>query len=481
MKSSNKKKKHAISKILGIVSLILFITFSALLLMLDMLPTKYIVIYFIIFVVLYILFMSFIFIKKIKNKFRITAVVFLCIFGIVFGVGIKYLSETIGFMDVINNKLLQKEIYYVMTLENSVIDNIKDLKNKKIGLYNSLNSEHALDELEKKIRVKHSEYKDVIDMFEELENGKIIAVLINESTKNLLETDLSDMKISLKEIDKVYISIEKEDIVKVVDVTKKTFNIYIAGGDAFGSIENVTNTDVNMIITVNPVKRKILLTSIPRDYYVNLPSFGESAYDKLTHAGYYGIEESVKSIEKLLNIDINYYVKVNFSTVVGVIDAIDGIDVYSDYEFVTHNNEKTEYYKFYVGNNNLNGKEALAFARDRQSFIDGDIQRGKNQQKVISAVINKVTSSTAIITNFSGILDSVSLSLSTNMDTKSINKFIKMQLNDMRSWSIESNNLVGTDLYTIETYTFPGTSLYVMQQDEQSVTEAKFKIKEYVR
>ena len=129
----------------------------------------------------------------------------------------------------------------------------------------------------------------------------------------------------------------------------------------------------------------------------------------------------------------------------------------------------------------MNGKEALAFARDRQSFIDGDIQRGKNQQKVISAVINKVTSSTAIITNFSGILDSVSLSLSTNMDTKSINKFIKMQLNDMRSWSIESNNLVGTDLYTIETYTFPGTSLYVMQQDEQSVTEAKFKIKEYVR
>lgn len=476
MKSS-KKKKHLIAKIIGIASLIIFLVFSVLLVMLNMLPAKYLALYFLAFGILYFVFALFAFARNIKKKLRITATIFLCLFGILFGIGIKYLGDTIGFMDVINNKLLQKEAYYVMALNDSDVETVKDLANQKVGIYNSLNGEHALDELQKKVSIRYIEYKDIIEMFEDLEKGKIKVVLINESTKNLLQTDLSDMKLSLKEIDKVYISIEKEDIVKVVDVTKKAFNIYVAGGDAYGSIENVTNTDVNMIITVNPIDKKILLTSIPRDYYVNLPSFGTEAYDKLTHAGYYGIEESVKSIEKLLDIDINYYVKVNFSTVVGVIDAIGGVDVDSDYAFCV----TTTGVCVRRGINHLDGYSAMMFARERESFVDGDVQRVKNQQKVIEAIINKATSSTAIITNFSQILDSVSESMSTNMDTKSINRFIKMQLNDMSGWSIESNNLVGTDLYTTETYTFPGTELYVMQQSEESVITAKNKIKEYIR
>ena len=414
---------------------------------------------------------------KIKNKLKITAIIFLTLFGLVFGIGIKYLSETIGFMDVINDKLLQKEAYYVMTVDTSLVETIEQLEKKKIGIYNSLNSEHALEKLSTIVNVEYNEYTDIIELFEDLEEEKIDAVLINDSIKNLLETDLSDMKLSLKEIDKVFISIEKEEIVKVVDVTKKTFNIYVAGGDAFGNIEQITNTDVNMVITVDPVDRKILLTSIPRDYYVNLPSFGENAFDKLTHAGYYGIEESIKSVENLLDIDINYYVKINFSTVVGVIDAIGGVTVYSDYYFCYASTETC----FKKGYNHLRGDEAMMFARERESFADGDVQRVKNQQKVIEAVINKATSSTAIITNFSQILDSVSESLSTNMDTKSINRFVKMQLNDMRGWSIESNNLVGTDVYTPNTYTFQGTELYVMQQDTESVENAKTKIKEYMK
>ena len=473
----SKKNKKVISKIVGIISLIIFIIFSSLLLMLNMLPMKYLLLYFIIFIILYFIMLLFVFVKKIKNKIRICAVVFLVIFGLIFGIGIKYLSETIGFIDVINNKLFQKEVYYVMTLSSSTVEELDDLSNETIGIYKSLNSEHALEELQNKIDIKYDEYKDVIEMFENLSEGKIDAVLINESTKGLLETDLADMKLSLKEIDKVYISIEKEDIVKVVDVTKKTFNVYVAGGDAFGSIENVTNTDVNMIITVNPNERKVLLTSIPRDYYVNLPSFGENAYDKLTHAGYYGIEESVKSIENLLDIDVNYYVKVNFSTVVGVIDAIDGIDVNSDYSFCV----TTTGVCVKKGINHLDGYSAMMFARERQSFVDGDVQRVKNQQKVIEAVINKATSSTKIITNFSKILDSVSENFVTNMDTKSINRFVKMQLNDMRGWNIETNNLVGTDLYTTNTYTFPGTELYVMKQDKMSVESAKEKIKGYLK
>lgn len=462
---------------IAIISIIIFIVFGIMLYVLDMIPFKYLIIFYIVFGLLYLYLFITSFPKKIKNKFKISSCVFLILFGTIFGIGIKYLNDTMDFVGVISKDLFQKEVYYVMTLGDSKYKNIKDLDGKSIGIYSSKNGEEAIKLLDKKIKSTSKEYKNVVELFEDLQDNKIDAVLINESTKNLLDTDLADMKLKLKEIYKVYISIEKTDIVKVVDITKKPFNIYVAGGDAYGSIDNVTNTDVNMIITVDPINRKVLLTSIPRDYYVNLPSFGNGAYDKLTHAGYYGIEESVKAIENLLDIDINYYVKVNFSTIEGVIDAIKGVDVYSDYSF---NECAYGIYHFNKGMNHLNGKQALAFARERKSFSDGDIQRVKNQQKVLTAIIDKVTSSTTLVTNFSQILDSVGNSFSTNMESKNINRFIKMQLNDMRSWSIESQNLVGTDFYTY-TYTYPNLQLYVMKQDENSIDVSKNKINKYLK
>lgn len=462
---------------IAIISIIIFIVFGIMLYVLDMIPFKYLIIFYIVFGLLYLYLFITSFPKKIKNKFKISSCVFLILFATIFGVGIKYLNDTMDFVGVISKDLFQKEVYYVMTLGDSKYKDIKDLDGKSIGIYSSKNSTKASNELNKKIKNISKEYKNVVELFEDLQDNKIDAVLINESTKNLLDTDLADMKLKLKEIYKVYVSIEKTDIVKVVDITKKPFNIYVAGGDAYGSIDNVTNTDVNMIITVDPVNRKVLLTSIPRDYYVNLPSFGDDAYDKLTHAGYYGIEESVKAIENLLDIDINYYVKVNFSTIEGVIDAIKGVDVYSDYSF---NECAYGIYHFNKGMNHLNGKQALAFARERKSFSDGDIQRVKNQQKVLTAIIDKVTSSTTLVTNFSQILDSVGNSFSTNMESKNINRFIKMQLNDMRSWSIESQNLVGTDFYTY-TYTYPNLQLYVMKQDENSIDVSKNKINKYLK
>ncbi len=477
-RKSSKNKSTWFFRVIAIISIIIFIVFGIMLYVLDMIPFKFLIIFYIVFGLLYLYLFITSFPKKIKNKFRISSCVFLILFGTIFGVGIKYLNDTMDFVGIISKDLLQKEVYYVMTLDSSTIKNVKDLDNKTIGIYSSKNSEEAIKLLDKKIDSTNKEYKNIVELFEDLQDKKIDAVLINDSTKNLLSSDLSDMKLKLKEIYKVYVSIEKTDIVKVVDITKKPFNIYVAGGDAYGSIDNVTNTDVNMIITVDPINRKVLLTSIPRDYYVNLPSFGDDAYDKLTHAGYYGIEESAKAIENLLDIDINYYVKVNFSTIEGVIDAIEGVDVYSDYSFKA--DIYPDYFTFKKGMNHLNGKQALAFARERHSFKDGDVQRVKNQQKVLTAIINKVTSSTTLVTNFSQILDSVGNSFSTNMETKSINRFIKMQLNNMRGWSIESQNLIGTDLYTKETYTYPSLELYVMKQDKKSVNAAKEKIKGYL-
>ena len=480
-KKNNYRKNKKIYKIIWGLSFIVYIIFLTYVFILNMIPDKYLVLIIGVTLFMYLLFMAFMFGKRVKKKIKVTCSIILIIFTIIFGIGIKYINDTVNFLDVIDNKLLQKANYYVMVLDDSKYKELDDLLDKKIGIYSANNSQDVYKKIEKNVKIEKVEYSDVEKMLTDLKEGKIDSVLVNDSIKTLISSELSDMEIKLRNVHKVTISIEKEDIVKYVDITKKKFNVYIAGGDAFGRIHNVTNTDVNMIATVDPVNNKILLTSIPRDYYVNLPSFGENAYDKLTHAGYYGIEESVKSVEKLLDIDINYYVKVNFSTVVGIIDAIGGVDVESDYAFTTHNDEETRYYKFKKGMNHLNGEEALAFARERMSFADGDVQRVKDQQKVISAIINKVSSSTSLITNYSAILDSVKDNFSTNMEQKTINKFVKKQLNELKGWSIESQNLVGTDFYTTQTYTFPGTNLYVMQQNKESVDENRQKIKEFMK
>lgn len=474
---NNKKCKNIIFKILGVISLIVYVVFCIFLIKLNMVPMKYLSIFLGIFTIIYIILLVFIFVKKIKKKLRITATIILTIFSILFGIGIKYLSETIDFVNVFGSELLQKEEYFVMVPSDYKTESLTSLEKKYIGVYDNANTDKVIEELSKGLNFKSKKYKNVLDMFEDLENGEISAVIINNSIKNLLETELKDMHFEIKEMHKFTITIKKVETVKVVDVINTPFNIYIAGGDAYGSIENVTNTDVNMIATVDPVNKKILLTSIPRDYYVNLPSYGKNAYDKLTHAGYYGIEESILAVENLLDIEINYYIKVNFSTIEGVIDAIGGVDVYSDYNFCV-TGIPTLCYQY--GNIHLNGYRALMFARERQSFDDGDIQRVKNQQKVLEAIINKVTTSTALITNYSEILDSVSSNFSTNLDSKSINRLIKMQLNDMKMWTIESQNLIGTD-YSTEVYTFPGQELYVMKVDETSIKSATSKIKETIK
>ena len=472
-KKSNNKK---IFNIITIISTIIAIIFGIMLFVLGMVPEKYLVAIYATFIVLYLILIYLVFKKNVKTSVKIFCVVLFIIFDIVFGMGIKYISKTIDFVDVINNELFQKEEFYIMVLKESSIEKLEELSNKKIGVQSSLNSDKAVETLDKEIKTSTEKYSDAMLMFDDLEDNKLDAVLINSSIKNLFNDELKDTASNLRELYVLSVPIKKADneVLKVVDVTRKPFNIYVAGGDAYGSIDKVTNTDVNMIITVDPVNKKMLLTSIPRDYYVNLPSFGEDTYDKLTHAGYYGIEESIKAVEKLLDIDINYYVKVNFSTIEEIVDAVGGVDVQSDYNFCVGNR------CFKKGINHLDGASALTFARERHSFSDGDIQRVKNQQKVLTALINKISSSYTLISKYSNILSAAKGSIAISMDEKSINKFVKLQLNDMTPWNMESQNLVGTGA-SKATYTFPSIQLYVMLRNEESVTQAKEKIREIKR
>lgn len=474
-KKKNKKVLNMVSIIIGIISLILMLVFSYAIYKLNMIPGKFLIPVYILIFIIYIGLLLTVFLPKVKSKIKVISIVVLVLFGVIFGFADKYIFTTLNFMDILDREVLQKERYDVYVLENSSYNKLEDLKGKKVGLYQSSNSEKAGSELKNKIDFEIIEYTDIEKMFESLNNDEINAIIISSSVKNLLDTELSDINVKIKSIYNFKISIEKNDIVKVVNVTNTPFNVYIAGGDGYGSIDYTFNTDVNMVATINPTTRKILLTSIPRDYYVNLVGQGPNAYDKLTHAGYYGIEESVKTVENLLDTDINYYVKINFSTIEGIVDAIGGVDVYSEYEFTASDGT----YSYVKGYQHLDGKKALRFARERKSFATGDVQRVKNQQKVVEAMINKITSSTALISSYDRILDSVSENLDTNMPSKDISRLVKMQLNDMRGWTIESQNAVGTGQMG-PTYTFPTLNLYTMLPDEDSVNSLKLKINEYL-
>ncbi|MBQ4263497.1 MAG: LCP family protein [Bacilli bacterium] len=470
----NKKVKNIIYKVIASISTLLVILFCFLIYKLNMLPFKYLIILYGFFFVICSLFNFFVFNNKVKSKIKLVVIILFLIIDLILGIGSKYLDDTIDFVGTFGENQEQSEGYYVKVLDKSSSEGINDLSGKVIGVYSSANNMNASSKLSEVISYEIKEYEDIEIMFIELMSESIDAVLVNDSILSLLEGELEHIDVSLKDVYNFSIVIKEVDIVKTVDVSTKKFNIYVAGGDSYGSIKKVTNTDVNMVISVDPVNHKLLLTSIPRDYYVNFPGQGENAYDKLTHAGYYGINESVLTVEKLLDIDINYYIKVNFSTVEGVIDAIGGVDVKVDKAFTASDGT----YSYKKGVQHMNGKKALRFARERKAFTSGDIERVKNQQKVLSAIIDKVTSSTALITSYSKILDSVSKNFATNMKSEDISKLVKMQLNDMRGWSITSQNLVGTDLYT-GTYTFPKSKLYVMKPKEDSVEKVREKIDKF--
>lgn len=479
-KNGKRKIINDICLSVTVISSILTVIFFVYLITLGMLPTKYIIAFVVAILVLYSIFLLFIIPKNIKIVFKITSTVLLFIIStILFLFGVIYIDKAIDFIDKIDNSVVQKENYYLVVSSESDKSSVDSMDNKTIGVYNTNlglgNLDKALNLLDKKIDFYKSSYDDLQLMIEDLNNGVIDGLLINDSINTLIETDLSYFELSIKTIYTISILVENVDIVKYVDVTNTPFNIYIAGSDAYGSIDRITNTDVNMVITVDPINNKLLLTSIPRDYYVKLPNL--NGMDKITHAGYYGTQTSVKAIEELLDIEINYYAKVNFSTVKEVVDAIGGIEVYNEFSFCMVESPEV---CFKSGNIHLDGYRALMYARERKTFANGDVQRVKNQQKVLTAVIKKITSSTSIITSYSEILDSISNNFMTNLDNKSIANLVKKQLNNMKGWTIQNQNLTGHNLYTTETYSYPDMNLYVMQQDEKSVNNARQKIKEFM-
>ena len=470
MTKKNKIKILPFFKYIAILIFIVTLFTLGLFAFIDILPHEYFLIL-IILLGLIALSISLLVINKKSARKRLIGTFFGIIYIVLLVLIIIYELNTIDFLKKLGFKNYKTENYKIIVLQNSKYENINDLNNKLIGSLeiNTDGLKEAKIKIEKDITFKIKTYDDSIKLLDGLKNEEVEAIIIEESLYAIATEDNSELASNFRIIDTYEIDIATTDITKTVDITKNSFNIFISGIDTYGKVSSVSRSDVNMLITLNPNTHQILITSIPRDYYVLLKN--HNGYDKLTHAGIYGIEESVNTIEALLDTKINYYVKVNFSSVINIVNALGGVTVYSPYNFTS-----IDGYSFKKGNNYVDGKKALSFARERKSFNGGDRIRIANQARLVEALIDKATSP-AIITKYSSILDALSEAFITNLDTESITEFIKLQIDKMPNWNIINYSLDGYDAMEY-TYSFKGQKLYVMKPNEDTVNEAKLKIKQ---
>ncbi|MBQ8038996.1 MAG: LCP family protein, partial [Lachnospiraceae bacterium] len=335
----------------------------------------------------------------------------------------------------------------IIVLADSPYTGLQDLKGKEFGVQKLIdrnNTELTLEDLESKLQetVDIVEYESWKSQAQALYNRDVDAIVINELYRSLILDDFENFDEETRVLDGFSyveeLKIDQNSSKADIKVDTEPFNVYLSGNDSYGKISlEAGRSDVNIIATVNPKTKQILLTTTPRDFYVELPFYGGGYYDKLTHTGMYGLDTSIETLENLYEIEIDYYVRLNFSGFRDIVDALDGVEVYSAHEFTS---VKGVY--FSQGMNYLNGKEALAFVRERKAFADGDFQRGKNQMAMIEALANKIFSP-SILMNYMDLMDSVSSCFITDMPRGKINDLVKMQLNDGAEWTIISNSVMG--------------------------------------
>lgn len=293
------------------------------------------------------------------------------------------------------------------------------------------------------------------------------AMVLNSAYASLLETVDPEFSTKIKTL--YTMSVEKEVATPAQTGTSDAFNIYISGIDSYGPISSVSRSDVNIIMTVNRKTNKILLTTTPRDSYVPIAGGGQNQSDKLTHAGIYGVDSSIQTLENLYGIDINHYVRLNFTSFVQLIDLVGGIEVENDQEFVSHIGG----IHFPVGRVTLDSKKALAFVRERYSLQHGDADRGKNQMKVIAALVQKLTSIQSLPT-FTGIIDQLSTSVQTDMPLSTMMDLVNGQLEANNQYQVTNQALTGRGTTgELPSYAMPGAALYMLAIDETSLATAK--------
>lgn len=415
-----------------------------------------------------------IFLQKTKKSPLVTTVV-LVIFSLVSLVGIFGFKQMIDIANRMNQTAAFSEVEMsIVVPKESDIKDVSQLTSvqapTKVDKNNIETLMSALKK-DKKVDVKVEDVASYQEAYDNLKSGKSKAMVLSGSYASLLESVDSNYASNLKTIYTYKIKKKNSNSAKQVD--SKVFNIYISGIDTYGSISTVSRSDVNIIMTVNMNTHKILLTTTPRDAYVKIPGGGADQYDKLTHAGIYGVETSEQTLENLYGIKIDYYARINFTSFLKLIDQLGGVTVHNDQAFTSLHGK----FDFPVGDIQMNSEQALGFVRERYSLDGGDNDRGKNQEKVISAIVNKLASLKSV-SNFTSIVNNLQDSVQTNMSLDTINALANTQLDSGSKFTVTSQAVTGTgSTGQLTSYAMPNSSLYMMKLDDSSVASASQAIK----
>lgn len=465
-KRKKKKNKRPISKFMTIFMIVCLALLIFQIIKLNLLPAKLIVLVSLVMIILCLIILLILHFKAKKFLPRILAgFVALCMcVGLAYGN--YFIYKTDNTFDVVTSLADSKAtMTSIVVLKSSSIKKEKDLKGKTIGTIldmDKIATKRMLKDLDSdNIKYKTKDYDALLDMMAALYDNKIDAICLNEKYRDILhEADgyfnfQTDSRVVHQNVH--YTKVEKNDNPSdpVNDISKDAFTVLVSGNDSYGTLQDSnTRSDANLLLTVNPKTGTILMTSIPRDYYVELvcpeddPELAcpEGSYDKLTHSGLMGIKSTEETIEKALGIKINYNVRINFSSVVNLVDALDGIDL-----DIKKGEEVDIFYVnsqpgLSVGKHHVDGETALAFARERHAYLDGDNQRVRNQQKVFKAIFNRIVSP-KMITNYGKFMDALAVAFDTNLSGDEISKFVKYELNNMPNWNIESYAIVAEPDY----------------------------------
>lgn len=465
-KRKKKKNKRPISKFMTIFMIVSLALLIFQIIKLNLLPAKLIVLVSLIMVILCLIILLILHFKAKKFLPRILAgFIALCMcMGLAYGN--YFIFKTDNTFDVVTSLADSKATTTsIVALKSSSIKKEKDLKGKKIGTILDMDkkpTKRMLDDLNKdNIKYTTKDYSNLDELMEAFYSGEVDAICLNEKYRDILHetqayfTFQTDTRIVHQNVH--YTKVEKNDNPSdpVNDISKDAFTILVSGNDSYGTLQDSnTRSDANLLLTVNPKTGTILMTSIPRDYYVELvcpdddPELAcpEGSYDKLTHSGLMGVKSTEETIEKALGIKINYNVRINFSSVVNLVDALDGIDL-----DIKKGEEVDIFYVnsqpgLSVGKHHVDGETALAFARERHAYLDGDNQRVRNQQKVFKAIFKRIISP-KMITNYGKFMDAIAVAFDTNLSGDEISKFVKYELDNMPNWKIESYAIVAEPDY----------------------------------
>lgn len=465
VKKKKKKNKRRLAKLMTVFIFAALALLIFQMIYLDLLPMKLIILISAVLLIISLiitLIMNFK-VKKFLPRLLVGLISFCMCLGLAYGNYFVY--KTKDTFEVVTSIADKKAITTsIIAMKTSDIKKVSDLKNKKIGTISSMDSEateRTLKALSKE-NVKYStkNYGNLDDLVNALYDGSVDAICLNEKNRDILhETDEyftfnTETKVAYQNVHYVEREATDNESDPVNDITKDAFTILVSGNDSYGSLQDAnTRSDANMLLTVNPKTGTILMTSIPRDYYVDLicPGDGEMACpegskDKLTHSGLLGIKSTEKSIENALGIKINYNIRINFSSVVNLVDALDGIDLdikEGEQCDILYANMQPG---LSVGKHHVDGETALAFARERHAYVNGDNQRVKNQQKVFKAIFKRIVSP-KMITNYGKFMDALAVAFDTNISGDEISDFIKYELNNMPKWKFESYTIYGESAY----------------------------------